>query len=277
MPVNVAVNVGKCVIKTSNEDGLLRRVDAEVYARVQAAAVHTLYGYLDYLARNLLPDLADEAWLVRHGNIKRCPRKGATTAQGYVRWEGVQNAISMSSDTEIQRDDGHTYTALASTSVVNGVLRVPVRAQKAGQAGNCEDKTALRLLRPITALSSTGYADEIQGGGDIEDLERWRQRIIARWYDLPQGGGRGWGLCALGERRLRYPPGLDASTQKRSRYRGRHGGHRRPGPSGTHTGHVNPGKRAHFTPHSCRRQWPDGLWGHPQTRARFSRVIDRPA
>ena len=38
----------------------LRRTDAEVYGRVQAAAVHTVYGYIDYLARNLLPDLADE-------------------------------------------------------------------------------------------------------------------------------------------------------------------------------------------------------------------------
>ncbi|EHU6243935.1 hypothetical protein KZG16_004664, partial [Salmonella enterica] len=28
------------------EDVLLRRMDAEVYARVQAAAVHTLYGYI---------------------------------------------------------------------------------------------------------------------------------------------------------------------------------------------------------------------------------------
>ncbi|CED78748.1 Tail protein [Candidatus Hamiltonella defensa (Bemisia tabaci)] len=173
------------------EDSVLRRCDTEVYARVQAAAVHTLYGYLDYLARNLLPDLADEAWLGRHANIKRCPRKGATTAQGFVRWEGVLNALSMSSDTEIQRDDGQTYTTTRMTSVVNGVLRVPVRAQKAGQAGNCEDRTALRLTTPIPGLSSTGYADEIQGGHDIEDLERWRQRIIARWYDVPQGGADG--------------------------------------------------------------------------------------
>lgn len=56
-----------------NEDVVLRRLDAEVYARVQAAAVHTLYGYIDYLARNMLPDQADPDWLVRHGAMKRCP------------------------------------------------------------------------------------------------------------------------------------------------------------------------------------------------------------
>lgn len=57
------------------EDVLLRRMDAEVYARVQAAAVHTLYGYIDYLARNMLPDMCDEDWLYRHARIKRCPER----------------------------------------------------------------------------------------------------------------------------------------------------------------------------------------------------------
>ncbi|WP_334472975.1 baseplate J/gp47 family protein [Arsenophonus sp. PmNCSU2021_1] len=171
-----------------NEDSVLRRLDAEVYARVQAAAIHTLYGYIDYLARNILPDLADEDWLTRHGNIKRCPRKGAPNASGFVRWEGVQNALSLPADTEIHRDDGQIYTTTAPTTSASGVLRVPVVAKSSGQAGNCEDGIALRLATPITGLSSTGYADNIRTGADIEDLDSWRQRIMARWYDTPQGG-----------------------------------------------------------------------------------------
>ncbi|MBE8432625.1 hypothetical protein IQB77_23430, partial [Leptospira interrogans serovar Pomona] len=42
------------------QDVVLRRMDAEVYSRVQAAAVHTLSGYIDYLARNMLPAMCDE-------------------------------------------------------------------------------------------------------------------------------------------------------------------------------------------------------------------------
>lgn len=171
-----------------NEDSVLRRLDEEVYARVQAAAIHTLYGYIDYLVRNILPDLADEDWLTRHGNIKRCPRKGATKASGFVRWEGVQNAISLPADTAIHRDDGQLYTTTASATSAKGVLRVPVVAKSSGQAGNCEDGIALRLATPISGLSSTGYADNIRTGADIEDLDSWRQRIMARWYDTPQGG-----------------------------------------------------------------------------------------
>ncbi|STM31133.1 putative phage baseplate protein [Escherichia coli] len=41
----------------------LRRMDEDVRAKVYAAALHTVYGYIDYLAMNMLPDLCDESWL----------------------------------------------------------------------------------------------------------------------------------------------------------------------------------------------------------------------
>ncbi|SPP32464.1 hypothetical protein ARAF_2629 [Arsenophonus endosymbiont of Aleurodicus floccissimus] len=199
-----------------NEDSVLRRLDAEVYARVQAAAIHTLYGYIDYLARNILSDLADEDWLTRHGNIKRCPRKGSTKASGFVRWEGVQNTLSIPSDTEIHRDDGQIYTTTAPITSANGILRVPVVAKSSRQAGNCEDSITLRLVTPITGLSSTGYADSIRTGTDIGGLDNWRQRIMARWYDTPQRGADSdyvrWAKEVLGISRAlthRHKNGID--------------------------------------------------------------------
>nr|CBA74655.1 conserved hypothetical phage protein [Arsenophonus nasoniae] len=171
-----------------NEDGVLRRLDAEVYARVQAAAVHTLYGYIDYLARNILPDLADEDWLIRHGNIKRCLRKGATKASGFVRWESVDKDITIPIHTEMQRDDGQIYTTTEEKKVENSVIKIPVVAANSGQASNCDDRTPLRLITPITGISSTCYTDSLRGGSDIEELDSWRQRIMMRWYDTPQGG-----------------------------------------------------------------------------------------
>ncbi|WP_413722702.1 baseplate J/gp47 family protein [Sodalis sp. RH24] len=170
------------------DDVVLRRLDAEVYGRVQAAAVHTLYGYLDYLARNILPDLADEDWLARHGNMKRCPRKDATAASGFVRWEGVTSSITVSSGTVIQTDDLIEYTSTAAASVSSGVLRIPVVATDAGVTGNLDDGVTVRLVSPITGLPSAGQADTIEGGADIESVDDWRARIIERWYYTPQGG-----------------------------------------------------------------------------------------
>lgn len=169
----------------------LRRTDAEVYGRVQAAAVHTLYGYIDYLARNLLPDLADEDWLTRHANMKRCPRKAATPAAGYVMWVVASNDIQVPAGVRIQRDDLVSFTTTAVAKSAGGVLRVPVICDMRGKSGNTDDGLAMRLASPIAGMTSAGVADSIQGGSDIEELEVWRARVIERWYWTPQGGADG--------------------------------------------------------------------------------------
>ncbi|MCP1440487.1 putative phage protein gp47/JayE [Erwinia persicina] len=149
----------------------LRRTDAEVYGRVQAAAVYTVYGYIDYLARNLLPDMADKEWLVRHANMKRCPRKAATYAAGYVRWDVATNGIEIPAGVTIQRDDLVSFTTSGAVRSAGGVLRVPVICDVAGSTGNTDDGLAMRLTSPVTGLASAAVADSIQGGADIEDLE----------------------------------------------------------------------------------------------------------
>ncbi|GHL23833.1 hypothetical protein ECZU25_06460 [Escherichia coli] len=60
----------------------LRRMDEDVRAKVYAAALHTVYGYIDYLAMNMLPDLCDESRLAQHAAMKRCPRKGPRLPAG---------------------------------------------------------------------------------------------------------------------------------------------------------------------------------------------------
>ncbi|MBE5252910.1 baseplate J/gp47 family protein [Mixta mediterraneensis] len=170
------------------QDTVLRRMDAEVYGRVQAAAVHTLYGYLDYLARNMLPDLCDEDWLYRHARIKRCPRKDAVAASGFIRWDGLGGTPTLPAGTQIQRDDQVTFTTTQTVKASGGLLRVPVVADVAGRAGNTDDGIALRLGTPISGIPSTGYADTLNGGDDVEALETWRARVMERYYWIPQGG-----------------------------------------------------------------------------------------
>lgn len=169
-------------------DAVLRRANAEVYSRATAAAVNSLYGYLDYLARNLLPDLADEAWLYRHGNLKKCPRKEPVASAGWVRWDGVDDGLSIKAGVEIQRDDQVTFTASTTTKSAGGIMRVPVTCETAGSAGNTDDGTGMMLVSPVSGLPSRGVADTIKGGADLEDKEQWRARIIDRWYYTPQSG-----------------------------------------------------------------------------------------
>ncbi|EFB7254188.1 baseplate J/gp47 family protein [Escherichia coli] len=166
----------------------LRRMDEDVRAKVYAAALHTVYGYIDYLAMNMLPDLCDESWLARHAAMKRCPRKAATSATGYMRWDGVNNNLKVTAGAVIQRDDLLTYTVLADAVSSGGVLRAPVSCDKPGAAGNMDDAQALYLVTPVNGLPSVGLADSIVGGFDVEDLEVWRARVLERYYWTPQGG-----------------------------------------------------------------------------------------
>lgn len=170
------------------QDVLLRRMDAEVYSRVQAAAVHTVYGFIDYLARNMLPDMCDEDWLYRHATMKRCPRKPATTAQGFVRWSGVSGSVSLPAGTALYRDDQVAFTTTAEATISSGELRAPVSADAPGSAGNTDDGIPLRLGTPVSGIPSAGYAESVGGGNDVEELETWRARVIERYYFTPQGG-----------------------------------------------------------------------------------------
>lgn len=166
----------------------LRRKDAEIYSRVVAAATNTLYGYLDYLAQNMLPDLADEIWLSRHAAMKKCPRKSATAATGYARLDSVDDGYTIAAGVSITNDDLTIYTTTASATSANGILRVPVTCSVTGEAGNMDDGLTLTLSTPITGLSSSWVSDSIQGGSDIEGLEDWRGRVIDRWYYIPKSG-----------------------------------------------------------------------------------------
>ncbi|EKN7330646.1 baseplate J/gp47 family protein, partial [Shigella flexneri] len=169
----------------------LRRMDEDVRAKVYAAALHTVYGYIDYLAMNMLPDLCDESWLARHAAMKRCPRKGATAASGYMRWEGVSDGLKVTAGSVIQRDDLVQYTATADATSSGGVLRVPITCSTTGAVGNADDGTALILVTPVNGLPSSGVADTLTGGFDTEELETWRARVIERYYWTPQGGADG--------------------------------------------------------------------------------------
>ncbi|MDX9149922.1 baseplate J/gp47 family protein, partial [Salmonella enterica] len=130
-------------------------------------------------------------WLARHAAMKRCPRKGATTASGYMRWEGVSDGLKVTAGSVIQRDDLVQYTATADATSSGGVLRVPITCSTTGAVGNADDGTALILVTPVNGLPSSGVTDTLTGGFDTEDLETWRARVIERYYWTPQGGADG--------------------------------------------------------------------------------------
>lgn len=179
-------------------DDVLRRLDGEVYARVVAAVEHGLYGYIEYLARNILPDLCDADWLLRHASMKGVPRKVAEAASGNARFDGVADGVVVGAGVLFQGPDAQEFLTTAVAVAAGGVLLAPVICQKTGVSGNLDDGTDLQLVTPISGLSSVAQADTIVGGLNEEELEDWRARVLAKWREEPQGGNlddyRRWAL-----------------------------------------------------------------------------------
>ena len=65
-------------------DALLPVSNLNVLAHVNAATAHGLYGYIDWLARQLMPDTAEEDYFARHASIKNVRRRSAAPAEGGV-------------------------------------------------------------------------------------------------------------------------------------------------------------------------------------------------
>ncbi|TWA69742.1 putative phage protein gp47/JayE [Azospirillum baldaniorum] len=170
-------------------DELLRRVDGEVQARVQAAALHSLYGFIDFLARQVLPDTADTDWLDRHADLWGVQRKAAATATGTVT-VSASTGVTIPAGTVLQRAGLGDYTAATNATAAAGVATVTVTAAAPGQAYNLPAGARLTLVSPVAGAQSTAVVVDVSGGADIESDDALRARLVTRIQTPPHGGNR---------------------------------------------------------------------------------------
>ena len=199
-------------------DARLRRSNLNVLSRVHASAAHSLYGYLDWIARQVFPDTADEENLERWARIWKIPRLVAAFAIGSATVTGIDGTVVVAS-TRYKRADGVEYETNADVTVVGGTATVALTAVEAGQIGNATAGTALTLVTPIPNLNAAATVTTagITNGADTEILSSWRARVIRRMQQPPQGGAAGdyvtWALEVSGVTRAwEYPRELGAGT-----------------------------------------------------------------
>ncbi|MDO8933772.1 MAG: baseplate J/gp47 family protein, partial [Rhodocyclaceae bacterium] len=100
-------------------DARLRRSNLNVLARVHAAAAHGLYGYLDWAARQVIPDTADAEELARWATVWGVQRRLAAPAIGSVTLTGVNGSV-IAAGTSLMRSDGAEYTVDAEATIAGG-------------------------------------------------------------------------------------------------------------------------------------------------------------
>lgn len=166
----------------------LRRAMTTILGRAQAGAVHGLYGHQEWIARQILPDTCDEDVLARHAAIWKVPRKAASAATGPVVVTGAAGTVP--AGTALLRGDGVEYITAADATLVAGTATATVTATTAGAIGDAVANTQLSFVAPIAGINATATVDVagIGAGADVEDVEAWRARVLARIQQPPKGG-----------------------------------------------------------------------------------------
>lgn len=172
-------------------DARARRSNLAVLARTQAGAAHGLYGYLDWLSRQVMVDTAEAEHLARHAAIWGIDRAPATYATGLVTLTGTTGAV-VPGGTVLRRSDGAEYTTDADATLVGGTAAATVSAVTPGAAGNADAGISLSLVTTIAGVQSAAAVDNagIGGGADTESDASLRERLLARIQRPPQGGAR---------------------------------------------------------------------------------------
>lgn len=204
------------VLSRLSADDLLRRADAEVYARVLGGVAHGLYGFIDWLSNQVIYDTAEVEFLERWCSIWGISRKPASAATGSVTF-AVQAGAFIPASTLLQALDGVQYQTTADATVSGASATAPVSAVVAAAAGNRAAGQSLTMVSPIVGVQSTATAGLLSGGADVETDAALRARLLVRIQNPPQGGAAAdyvvWALAVAGVTRAwAYPQELGAGT-----------------------------------------------------------------
>lgn len=197
---------------------VLRRSVVGALGRVYAGAVHSLYGYLSFLARQLFPDTSEAEYLARQASLYGIARQPATFAAGDVTFTGTDDVV-IPEGTTVRRSDGQEYTTDEDVTVAGGTATVAVSTVVPGVVPNSDAGTSLSLISPLTGVQSALVvaAGGIAGGEDAESDDSLRTRLLARMRQPPHGGAdfdyEAWALEVAGVTRAWvYPSHMGPGT-----------------------------------------------------------------
>lgn len=168
---------------------ILRRAMIDVLAAVLAGGIHLSYGLLDWLARQLFADQAEEEALLRKAKLYGITPTPASFAAGNVTATGT-NGSPILAGTILRLDAATSYRVTTGQVIASGTATLPVVAVLAGEAANLPAAAALSFESPVAGVSSSAVvaAGGIVGGVEQEGIEEVRDRLLLRLRRPPEGG-----------------------------------------------------------------------------------------
>ncbi len=183
-------------------DTVLRRMDAQVYARVLAGVAHGLYGFIEWVSQQIIIDTAESEFLERWASIWGVQRLAATPASGTVTFSLQPGADDIPAGTLVQTLDGRQFQTTADVNVANNTGTSPLVAVVPAAAGNNYSGQSALLVTPILGVNTYAVLGALSGGADLETDDSLRARLLNRIQQPPQGGNANdyvqWTLQAPG-------------------------------------------------------------------------------
>lgn len=200
-------------------DGLLRNAVLRVLAWCMSGLAYSVYGYLDWIARESVPFTSTDEYLEAWASLIGIDRKDSTPATGSAAFTG-QPGTPIQADTPLMRSDGTPYSTTAEVPVDStGNVVVPFVAAVNGAATDCLAGTTMMITNPISGINGNGFvvAPGATGGADQETDAALRTRMLAKYAAPPQGGAEAdyqqWALEVPGvTRAFVQPNGMGAGT-----------------------------------------------------------------
>ena len=169
-------------------DARLRHSVLDVLARTHAGATAGLYGLLDYLSRQLMPDSAEGEYLARWASIWGVRRKPAVAAEASATATGVDGA-AIPAGTELQRTDGARYAVVSDAAIASGTATIAVAAVEPGALGDLAPASQLTFTSPVAGVNAIATVTTLDTAGSDEEADAdLLARLLDRIQKPPQGG-----------------------------------------------------------------------------------------
>lgn len=165
--------------------------DSDIYARasVAAAAAVQVSAGAKYVERQIFPDSADTANLVRHAGLYGIERLDPTAAaDGEVQLGGTNGTV-VASGLTLTHADGTVFVTTSGGTIASSILVVGLDAVTTGTAGNKIVGDALTVQSPPAGVNSAAAVTaELTGGTDEETDAALVARVLNRMRYGNAGG-----------------------------------------------------------------------------------------
>lgn len=167
---------------------VLRRSLVYVFARVVAGAAHMLHGHLEFLGRQIFPDLSEEEFLLRQVSLFGLTRTEPTVSRATVTFSGT-NGTLVPTGTLLTSSAGVEYSLDTGVTISAGVATGAVTSTTTGAATQLAVGVVLTLQSPIAGVNATApVATVTQDGDDTERLDDLRIRLLEYLAEPAHGG-----------------------------------------------------------------------------------------